>query len=358
MFAIYATFMTRNSIIRIAAAAAGALLIGAGCTARLDPAEETGGGAIGFSAGSTLLRDDATKAPLSEPAHLGVFCYRQAGTVGSPGAWSTSRTPDYMFNQDVYFDGSSYTYSPVRFWPSPETTLSFWAYSPRLETPELLVQNSSTAFTSASSGIPDIRYTTDGHTDFMVSDLVKDQTYSTNSGVVELPFGHAMSKVDVNVNKQDPTSKYTVTLKAVSFNGIYHTGTIRWDTSLETWDWALWSGLRQNLSVWEDDPDDDSDDIVLASANQALPAVMPLPQSLTDASARLHVEFSVSYEGILHERSTTREVLLSRVFEEAGAAWNRNSHYTLNITISPDDPIEFTVIWSDWGDVYNFHITD
>lgn len=350
--------MIKLRIIRIAAAAAGALLIVAGCAVRLDPAEGTGGGAIGFTAGSALLRDDATKAPLTTPVHLGVFCYKQPGTVGSPGAWNATRKPDYMFNLDVNFDGSSYSYSPVQYWPSPETTLSFWAYSPRTETPDLLVRNGSAAFTSASSGIPDIRYTTDGHTDFMVSDLVKNQTYATNSGLVTLPFGHAMSKVDVNVNKQDPTSKYTVTLKAVSFNGIYQTGTIRWDTSLETWDWASWSGLRQNLTVWEDDPDDDSDDMILTASNQALPGVMPLPQNLTDASARLHVEFSVSYEGILHERSTTREVLLSKVFEDAGAAWSKNSHYTLNITISPDDPIEFTVSWSDWGDVYNFHITD
>ena len=349
--------MLKHSIIRIAAAA-GALLL-AGCSARLDPAED--GTSIRFTAGSALLRDDATKAAesLTTPVHLGVFCYKQPGTVGSPGAWSTSCVPDYMFNVDVNFDGvSSYTYSPARYWPPSETTLSFWAYCPRLESPDLLEAGTSNSFTSSSAGIPDIRYTTNSHTDFMVSDLVKDQTYETNSGVVVLPFSHAMSKVDVNVKKEDPTSKYTVTLKNVSFNGIYHTGIIRWDASLETWDWANWSGQRQNLIVWEDDPDDDSDDIVLTLENQALPAVLPLPQSLADASARLHVEFSVSYEGILHERSTTREVLLSQVFEEAGAAWHKNSHYTLNITISPDDPIEFTVNWSDWGDAYNFHITD
>ena len=99
--------MKKSSIIRIAAAAAGALLIVAGCAVRLDPAEGTGGGAIGFTAGSALLRDDATKAPLTTPVHLGVFCYKQPGTVGSPGAWNATRKPDYMFNLDVNFDGSS-----------------------------------------------------------------------------------------------------------------------------------------------------------------------------------------------------------------------------------------------------------
>ena len=341
-------------------AAVSLTLLGAGCAKTYDPAPEQDA-AILFGAGSLLLNDDyATKAPLESGTTFGVFAFKQAGTAGAPGTWNSSRTPEFMFNVPVSFDGSTCSYSPIRFWPDPaSSTVSFWAYSPYDEN-ALLLESGSTAsaYTSSSTGLPDMRYTADGHTDFMVSDLVKNQTYASNSGVVELPFGHALSKVDVSVQKQDPEGRYTVTLKNVSFNGIYFTGTIRWNTSTEIWAWALWSGLRQNLGVWEDDPEDDSDDIVLTTSSQSLPAVMPLPQNLTDAAARLHVEFSVSYEGILHERSTTREVLLSKVFEDAGAAWSKNSHYTLNITISPDDPIEFTVSWSDWGDVYNFHITD
>lgn len=341
-------------------AAVSLTLLGAGCAQTYDPAPEQDA-AIRFGAGSLLLNDVyASKADYYDNTSFGVFAFKQSG-----GTWAQLATknwkPDFMFNQEVVHGlGSAYTYSPTRYWPDPaESTLTFWAYSPYDENAVLLESGSTeSVYTSGSTGLPDMRFTADGHTDFMVSDLVKDQTYASNAGVVELPFGHALSKVDVNVEKQDPEDRYTVTLKAISFNGIYFTGTIRWNSSTEIWDWVLWSGFRQNLNVWEDNPDDDSDDIVLTSASQALPSVMPLPQSLTDAAARLHVEFSVSYEGILHERSTTREVLLSNVFEEAGAAWDKNCHYTLNITISPDDPIEFAVSWSDWGDVYNFHITD
>jgi hypothetical protein len=315
---------------------AGALLL-AGCAARLDPVEKQGGETpVSFSAGSSLLRDDspATKAE-AYPAgtSFGVFAYK--GNMNGP---NNNLAPGFMYNVEVAHDGSTYTYSPIRFWPAVTEKLTFWAYSPYTASPILYKAGTTTAFTPTTKTIPDIQYTADGQTDFMVSDVVKNQTKNSNSGLVVMPFNHALSKVDVNVKKKDPTLKYTVTLKNVSFNGIYHTGIIRWDASLET------CGQRQKLSVC-------SDDIVLTSDNHALPAVLPLPQSLADASARLHVEFSVSYEGILHERSTTCEVLLSRVFEDAGAAWSKNSHYTLNITISPDDPIEFTVSWSDWGDV-------
>lgn len=317
------------------------------------------------------VQEPETKAPVGDSFangdKIGVF-----GFYHDNSTWSTdtSNLPDYMYNQLMTYNATTlaWEYSPVKYWPNEtgpgaasEGTdlLSFWGYYPHNGSlPDGVtlkpVKSNGDSYTSASTGLPNIAFTQsttagDTQVDLMVSDLVKDQTYETNSGVVVLPFSHAMSKVDVNVKKKDLTSKYTVTLKNVSFIGIYHTGIIRWDA--ETWDWAIWSGPRQNLSVW-------SDDIVLTSDDLPLPAVLPLPQSLTDASARLHVEFSVSYEGILHERSTTREVLLSQVFEEAGAAWHKNSHYTLNITISPDDPIEFTVSWSDWGDAYNFHITD
>lgn len=316
----------------------------------------------------TRVQEPATKAPVGDSFangdKIGVF-----GFYHDNSTWSTDpdNKPDYMYNQLMTYNATTlaWEYSPVKYWPNetgPSLStgtdlLSFWGYHPHNGSlPDGVtlnpVKSNGDSYTSASTGLPDIAFTQsttagDSQVDLMVSDLVKDQTYEyeINSGVVVLPFSHALSKVDVNVKKKDPTLKYTVTLKNVSFNGIYHTGIIRWDASLET------CGQRQKLSVC-------SDDIVLTSDNHALPAVLPLPQSLTDASARLHVEFSVSYEGILHERSTTREVLLSQVFEEAGAAWHKNFHYTLNITISPDDPIEFTVSWSDWGDAYNFHITD
>lgn len=334
-------------------AAVSLTLLGAGCTKTYDPAPEQDA-AIRFGAGSLLLNDDyATKAPLESGTTFGVFAFKQAGTAGAPGTWNSSRTPEFMFNVPVSFDGSTCSYSPIRFWPDPaSSTVSFWAYSPYDEN-ALLLESGSTAsaYTSSSTGLPDMRYTSDGHTDFMVSDLVKDQTFASNSGVVELPFGHALSLVDVSVVKVDPTSKYTVKLKAVRFDGIYSTAVLR------SSGWADWSGARGNLVLYADNPADNTDDITLTTTAQSLPPVIPLPQELTNAAARLHVEFTVSYAGILHERTTAREVLLSNVFENVGSHWEKNKHYTLELRVSPDDPIEFTVSWSDWGDVFNYQIT-
>ena len=361
------------------------ILLLAGCGGTLDPTPEQH--AISFGAGSTLLQDEdvtKTSSPLSETVIFGVFAYLQPGTVGSPGSWNNNRTPNFMFNLDVGYNHSTgvYYYAPTRFWPSPENRLSFWAYSPWENSPTLRRANYSTAFTNTTKGLPDIIETVDGHTDFRITNLVKDQTYSsTNSGydgTVLLPFNHTLSLIDVNVDKDDSSDHFTVKMKSVRFDGLYMTGLLRWSSSPNTWDWASLSGGRQNVTVWADNPNTNSDDVVLAHSSDlehssatlltSTPAtkLMLLPQSLSDDACRLHVEFTLSYTthddvndvDVQHSVDTSRDVYLRDVFDTLpSVTWTKNSHYNLTITISPNKPILFTVSWSSWGDAHNYFIS-
>ena len=256
-----------------------------------------------------------------------------------------------MYNEKVDFDGTNYNYSPIKYWPNNSyNRLSFWAYCPYSASPVLYEAGTSTAYGNTSAGLPDIQFTvTDGKTDFLTSDLETDLTKPAINDPVEITFHHALSLIDVNVKKVDPTSKYTVILKSVRFDGILMTGILR------SSGWAGWSGTRQNISVYEN-----ATGMALTTSAQPAGSVMPLPQSLEDESAKLHVEYSISYEGILHERTTACDVLLREVFKDALDApvpWEKETRYTLNITITPDDPIEFTVSWSEWGTDHNYHIT-
>lgn len=306
---------------------------------------------------SSSLAAPVTKGALPSGTTFGVFAFYQPGTIGgAAGTWNNNRTPDFMFNQPVRFDGTNYTYSPVRYWPSNvENTLSFWAYSPYDASADLLVRNSSNAYTSASKNIPDVRFTvTDGQTDFLYSNIVKNQTYASNSGVVPLEFNHALSLIDVRAEKIDEYGKYTVTLQSVSFRGLYMTAILK----NQDWSWNSYSGTRQDIPIWDED-------MVLSHASSApVGSVMPLPQDLSNDAARLHVEFSVSYledpsdPSSIKTYSTFREVYLRNVFSYAGSAWTKNSHYVLTIKIQPDKPIQFTVSWSNWGDVFNYNLTD
>ena len=348
-----------NRIIRIMATTLGALLLAAGCSkAPYSPASEHK--PISFDAGPALMLNDAMAtrtSPLPANTHFGVFAFSQPNN----GTWNTNRTPNYMFNVDVNYNGSTYSYLPVRFWPPTTTKLSFWAYSPYDASADLLKSGStSTAYTSSTKNLPDIRFTIDGHTDVMYSSLVTNQTSSTNDGVVAFTFNHALSLVDVLAEKVDLDGRYTVKLTSVSFKGLYMTEIL----GSSDWNWRAYSGSRQNLLVWQDDPGDNSDDKELAhSSPVSVGSVMPLPQSLSDDAARLRVEFQFSYledpsdENSRVTISTFREVFLRDVFTANPSEWTKNSHYTLTIQISPDKPIQFTVSWSDWGADYNYHLS-
>lgn len=356
-----------NRIIRIMATAIGCALLLAGCSLRLEnPASDMAqdsGVPISFNAGSALLLYDAqqTKAEYYDDSSFGVFAFKQSG-----GNWSQLNSkkwkPDFMFNQEVHHSSGAYTYAPTRYWPNAAVnTLTFWAYSPYDANANLLVSGTSTPYTSDSVGLPDIRFTADGQTDLLYSDIEADQTYASNSGEVAFDFIHALSLVELKAEKIDEDGLYGVTMKKVSFKGIYATGVLK----SSDWSWYNYSGSRQDLPVWEDDPDDDSDDVVLAHGTATpLASVMPLPQDLTNDACWLHVEFEVSYHedpldpsSAVLSYTTSRNVYLRDVFYSAGSAWAKNTHYTVTLQISPDRPIQFTVSWDDWGAEHNYHLS-
>lgn len=341
--------------------AALAVLLGVSCT-EMDKPGDDGWTELGGDRPVLFHSSFGTHATKSEPlpnnTSFGVFAFYQAGTPGNPGGWSNARTPNFMFNQEVLFDGTDYTYTPVRYWPSNvENTLSFWAYSPYDPHVDLLQRGSKTnAYTSNTANTPDIRFTvSNGHTDFLYSNIVKSQTYATNSGIVPFVFNHALSLIDVRAEKVDADGKYTVTLKSVSFKGLYMTDILK--SSDWTWD-DTHSGARQNILVWEDDPADDADDKVLSHASSIpVESVMPLPQDLKSNDSRLHVEYTVSYTdgGTTHTYTQTREAYLRDVFYDEGRQkWTKNTHYTLTLQITPGNPIKFTVSWDTWGADHNY----
>ncbi len=75
------------------------------------------------------IADVITTSSLETGAHktagFGVFAYMK-GTGGATdcyttGTWNTS-TPNFMYNQQVIYSGSTWTYSPVKYWPNDFST--------------------------------------------------------------------------------------------------------------------------------------------------------------------------------------------------------------------------------------------
>ena len=319
---------------------------------------------------ASAVAGPATKAtsPLPSGTSFGVFAFYQPGTIGgAPGAWGDGSlwTPNFMYNQKVVFDGTAYSYTPLKYWPNnEENTITFWAYCPYEDEDTVdpcidrfRVINSATTYSPSAHGIPNIQYTTDGHTDFLVADPKYNQ-HHRDEGDPNLPnnpdatvyftFKHAMSWVDFTVRKQDPDNNYNMVLKSLRIDGIYFSGVYNQGLG-----WIATSGGTGSIAVYTHDPlnplvlhhpdplDPSTDPVQLPKAGDD--EIMPLPQYLKWTDASLHVEYTLA----LGESSPTEyelDVPLGSIHDE----WERNKHYTYQITINPGNPIMFTATVTTW----------
>ena len=108
---------------------------------------------------------------------IGVFAYND-----------NSRTPDFMNNQTVTFDGSTWTYSPIKYWPASEgSRLSFYAYFPQEE------YGNSVSINAQNSERPVLIYTCrDSKTDLLTA-ISENLTYSKRP--VCLQFEHQLVQI-------------------------------------------------------------------------------------------------------------------------------------------------------------------
>ena len=218
----------RRSIWILALAAALTALLAGACSKAIGPDTENEddgwtnvGGDLPISFSSSL-DIPATKGTLPAYSTFGVFAYY---TKTSNWGNGNNFTPNFMYNEDVAFDGTSYTYDPIKYWPnSTNDKITFWAYYPYSANAVLYkANNSSTVYTNATKNFPDIRFTvTDGQTDFMISNVASNKTRPAVNTPVLLTFNHALSSISFYVKKVDTAvpEKYTVKLKSIRLDGI------------------------------------------------------------------------------------------------------------------------------------------
>lgn len=204
-----------NRIIRIAAAAC-TLLIWTGCVRTLGPAEEQSG-EIRFTAGSPLLREDATKGTLKE------------GTTFSTGdaflawAWHGAASQHLSFGTTTPVTlgaGGTWDYDPHQYWNwrSGSDYYDFLAVYPA---------DSPISHSPATSENPLLRASvaydaTDDQYDLMAAGYRRTDK---STGTVDLTFQHLLSAVNVKVTNSSSSVNsvgypLTITLKSCKFNNL------------------------------------------------------------------------------------------------------------------------------------------
>ena len=189
---------------------------------------------------------------------FGVFAYYTDNHV-----YSQTVLPNFMYNQQVTWDGGSWTYTPIKYWPNEAgnngatTTdrLSFFAYAPYTDvdasTGRALVRPTTGIVglsRSIDSGDPYVRYfatyVPKEATDLCWAFPTIDKTKPNVSELVNFNFKHALSalnvQIDADVDDGSPkvVDKYTrIYVRSITFHGFAEKGQLNLNNNQDNPRW-------------------------------------------------------------------------------------------------------------------------
>jgi hypothetical protein len=318
---------------------------------------------IGFGvyAGRMSTKADATFIPKGQTwlpygAKFGVYCYT---TTGSFKDVSTTAKANYMANEEVTYAATDatdaknsktnqdkYTYD-TKYWPKKVNgtyplLLSFYAYYPFGTTAVKTIPNAT------YSGLGAFEYTVPdavaSQPDFMLSSVVADQTYDSNSGIVPLTFYHVLSQIRVTAKIDDQTNKNaTVIITGIKFNNLknHDTVTPSYDGSTTTFTWGTADGSQDyvinppsavTLTTTEND--------FTTNGN----TILTVPQAFGD-DATVEITYTIQGNGGGPAVTVTVPVALKDLSDlEQGKC----TSFDFTISLFSTNPIKFTASVTDW----------
>ena len=331
----------------------------------------------------TKADDDfyASSTNLIEDAQFDVFGWYTANGTSFTGSNGTKFTDWYTvtYQDGGNTSGSANAYPDgYRYWPSGDTPdwLSFYGYYP----------SNGSGITAPAAGLGAFSFTAQSTAatmvDFMVSDVVKDQTYtSTNSGTegtVALTFRHMLTRVQFKFKTTADViaNGTTVTLTDVKLYNVKTTGTLT--TSYNgTATSAVWSAQgtpsASPYEVYVNGADINNLALTASAApatNNAADIFLMVPQdmvtpafsttpnvpaNLSSAAQYLVVNWDVTTAGVTTHNTKTlyfdtdlKTTDGSTTPETMNLDWAQNASITYTLTIGPK-PILFTATVEPWA---------
>lgn len=323
---------------------------------------------------------------------FGVYAYSTANTTSF--STSTINKP-FMTGTVVTFannndGGANNTYSPMRYWPSGDAPdkLTFWAYYPVTDATTTGTIDSPTngiTYTAptGSNGVGvyefEAKNTAATMVDFMVSDVVNDQLYSTNNGTVPLVFHHQLTKVQFKFKTTSLTGTTIKLLDAklykVKTKGTLKTGYNASSTPSTTTSWES-QALASDPVVYDVTFDSVNPEItddtkwitlgttaspaVVGTENPAADIFLMVPQDMVDKTSDatnaqyLEVTWEVT-TGTVTTRNSQKLYFKNDLKNGDSSTataddidWEKNNFITYTITIGPK-PIYFTATVENWA---------
>lgn len=172
-----------------------------------------------------------------DPIEFGVYLGRDAqgsrGTIittenltkfGISAYYNTDDTPDFMYNQAVIKEGTAWTYSPVKYWPTMSYDfLNFFAYSPYSDDSNGLTKLSK----NTEKGLPyvEVSLPEDGDLTKMVDFVAASPAMTAKIDVVNLEFKHEMTRISIQAKVSEDVfdavgaaNKTKVVIRSIKLN--------------------------------------------------------------------------------------------------------------------------------------------
>lgn len=165
----------------------------ASCTSIDEPVPEPSSSPIGFS---PAVNDANTRYASDDlPATMGVFAYLTEGS----GFNASTSTPNFMYNQLVTRNGTTWSYTPVKYWPTnANDKVSFFAYAPHNASGLTPCANTQKGYPLFTYTVPELEI---NQVDLLVSNSLLNCVQT--SGSLNFIMKHALTKVTVYAKSDD-----------------------------------------------------------------------------------------------------------------------------------------------------------
>lgn len=330
------------------AAMAGALLL-AGCVRQLDLAPKADDKIIGFSAGSRLLRDDATKGGTPKDGTT----FSNGDSFFVYGTKVVSEARQQVFSGDeVSFDGTDWSYTPLRFWDSNASRYDFIAFSGP-------ASNEGISFNIPAHIHADLSAMVTYDATGTQCDLMTACYHRSNGSTdpVDFEFKHMLSAVSVTIYNDSPVQD--ITLNSYRFRYLCTHATAYVEQGLSNpiipEDWfspsyntnlVLGSATGSNLAHGGSHyPASASYDLMIPQELDLLGVYIPrlvLDYSYDPGTGSEHVVTAIRLQDIKVKNSE----------EEYITRWLPGVRYNYEIHIRVGGGIRVVVSTTDWEDVY------
>lgn len=178
-----------------------------------------------------------------DPIEFGVYLGRDAqdsrGTIittenltkfGVSAYYNNDDFPEFMYNQAVIKEGTAWTYSPVKYWPTMSYDhLNFFAYSPYSDDSNGLTKLSK----NTEKGLPyvEVSLPEDGDLTKMVDFVAASPAMTAKIDVVNLEFKHEMTRISLQAKVSEDVfdavgaaNKTKVVIRSIKLNNGLNNG--------------------------------------------------------------------------------------------------------------------------------------